>query len=338
MNVAHLLGSLLVAALVGSTALAEVATVESLLALEMDRVAAGVDVYTIEAEAGVSVPECVRLPARQPAVVASGAVGLVEPAQTVRFARSPGVEYPVTPMTPGALAVLSDRPISVSGSGWVVGDGVAEELGLVAGSRLAASDTGEAAPVIAVLSTSRRDTGYGRDVIELHGGWGRARTCWVEMDPSARNVASGVLASSFPDLGEEDVVRPFARREGAGIVDVAVAYEERTTRLAWLGSGMASSVVLIGLALLRRRELALYRAFGVTTWGMAVLAATWMMPLLVAAGGLAGAAVAVGSRSTAGFEAGIWTVVTAILVAFLGGGVGMGVVSGFRIDRTIKHV
>lgn len=150
--------------------------------------------------------------------------------------------------------------------GLVVGRAVAAELGLRDGSWLWLGD-GTGARV-AVADPAGRNHFAGRVVFDRVPPTGRLAQCWVEVTGEAFSAALSTLRAHFaPDEAE---ARPAVVR-GQFASDPAGILAARPQRWAWVLVGCVGAAIVGLVALFRRSEAAIYRAFGLPRLGLLLM-------------------------------------------------------------------
>ncbi len=240
-------------------------------ALEADFAAAGGYVAVVEGEAGVDAQVCERL-SEHPRVVASGGM---RGGREIRTANAPGTRVSRLEVTPGLVRIWDpDANEAPPTPGYLAGAAAAAELGLTTGG-FVAPDNGQLAAVT-VIDPSRRNQFAARAFLDLVAPIGRLDQCWVEFQPQAFEAGLDWLPAVFTDD------RAQARRNvdrGQFATDPAQLLAARPQRWGWVAVGAIATAVITLMALFRRAETAVYRAFGLSMNGVLIAAQieTWIL-------------------------------------------------------------
>lgn len=216
---------------------------------------AGGYVVVMSGPQGVDGSRCATL-AQAPDVVAAGAVRGVG---LVSTAHAPSVSFQKLEVTTGAVLVWDPEAEIPTEGGLLIGEAAAVELGLVTGSWIVA--VGDQPTRSLVVDPSSRNRFAARSFLDLVAPFGRFDQCWIEVLPGAFNVRLQALpASVAPDEVE---ARPLVDRGDFG-PDPALAFAGRIQQWGWIPAGIVGTSMIALLALSRRAETAVYRAFGLS--------------------------------------------------------------------------
>jgi hypothetical protein len=303
----HVLLAMGVVAALTLPAMFEATTVRDDIAA-LDRwVREGGTVYTVERDEGVPGDLC-DVGSRNPAIVAAGGAGIVGLSpESLTFDRSPGVEYSVLDMTPGAVRVLTGSDGTLDG--WILGQTVLDELGVDLGASL--SSGADTADVVATIGAGHRQLGYDRNVIRpLPAGEDSYSVCWIEFTTSSFAVGPDVIAGLIPY--EDEVVRPFNRTDQE---DLPVhRYRMRPSQHVWLAAGAAIGVLWLLWWWIRRREFTLYRSLGMSRGGVSILGLGEAVVVTVTSAVVSAGFVLWRFGGTSAAFHGLWTVAAATVL------------------------
>lgn len=231
----------------------------------------------------ISAPRCESLNG-EPGVVAAGAWRSVGQAT---FASAPGVLFQSIEATPHLLSVwdanLRTTGIEAEG-GFVAGDALAKELGLVQGSALLLRNA-EPARLAEIGRFAHKNPQAARWLISPVPPAGRFDECWVEFEPGAFSAGIALLPARLADASGEPATRPY-RRSDEFKRDPAAEWAERPQRLGWIAVSLLMFGLALGGAWFRRAEYALYLAIGTGRLELAVMAAAEQWIVLAVAWGL----------------------------------------------------
>lgn len=236
--------------------------------------AAGGYVAVVVGPAGLAASSCEQL-RWDPRVVRAG--GLRDGGQ-VTTSNAPGVPFQRYEVTGGMIEVLDPSAPATSRGGYRVGLAAAEELGLATGSWVSA-DGGPIAPAV-VINPSARDPFAARAFIDLVPPMGQIDQCWVEFYPEFFEAGLVGLPAAFAP--EEAEARRAVDR-GEFSVDPAEVFAGRLDRWGWLPVGFVASAMIALMALFRRSESAVYRAFGLSRLGLLIMHQVETMALVAVA-------------------------------------------------------
>lgn len=233
-------------------------------ALEADFAAAGGYVAVVEGEAGVDAQVCESLSAYPQVVAAGGMRGSGE----IRTANAPGTRFSRLEVTRGLVRIwdpeANEEPTI---PGYLIGAAAATELGLTTGG-FVVSEEGQLAAVT-VIDPSRRNQFASRSFLDLTAPIGRLDQCWVESQPQAFEAGLDWLPAAF--AGDQVEARRNVDR-GQFATDPAQLLASRPQRWSWVAVGGIATAIITLMALFRRAETAVYRAFGLPMNGVLIAA------------------------------------------------------------------
>lgn len=221
----------------------------------------------------------------------------------------------------GAVAALTGGDRVEADVRAVVAVALAEELALGAGDELAVlqGDGATPLPVGAVAELGRRRPDLDAAVLGLGVLPTPASECWVSLDPSVDRSVLLALAGSFP--GEAAPQASLVVPPDGLLRSPRAELRRRPSRFGGALAGVLVAVAWSALLWGRRREVGLYRSFGVTRLGAIGLA--WCeLALTVGAGTAVAAMSGVGLFSTVGGAFAAWAVgqaAIAVAAALAGG-------------------
>lgn len=179
---------------------------------------------------------------------------------------APGVSFERFQVTAGLPAVWDPgADPGAPGALWV-GAAAAAELGLRNGSWVSLDD--QPAARVAVLDPAQRNPFAARAFMEPIPPVGRLDQCWVEFPTASAEAGLDWLASYF---AEDEAETRRAIDRGQFSVDPTELLAARPQRWAWLPVGAVGSAMIALMALFRRSEAALYRAFGLDRVGYLIM-------------------------------------------------------------------
>lgn len=224
--------------------------------------AAGGYVAVAVGPAGLAASSCEQL-RWDPRVVSAG--GLRDGGQ-VTTSNAPGVAFQRYEVTGGTIAVWDPSAPATSRGGYRVGLAAAEELGLATGSWVS-TDGGPTAPAV-VIDPAARNPFAARAFMDLVPPMGRLDQCWVEFRPEFFEAGLVWLPAAFAP--EEAEARRAVDR-GEFSVDPVAVFAGRPQRWGWLPVGFVASAMIALMALFRRSESAVYRAFALSRLGLLIM-------------------------------------------------------------------
>ncbi len=223
---------------------------------------AGGRVAVVDGPNGLDAAFCEEL-SWKPYVVAAG--GWREGGQVIA-ASSPGVFFERWVVTGDIVRVWDPRFESRTDAGYIAGLAAAGELGLADGGWLTLA--GESSAPVTVADLAPRNQFAARRILDPVAPTGRLAQCWVEFSPEAFEAGLLWLPAHFaPD--EAAARRAVSRGEfGVDPLDMLAG---RPQRWGWLPVGAVGAAMLSLMALFRRSETAVYRAFGVRLRGLLIM-------------------------------------------------------------------
>lgn len=312
--------ALVIAGLAAALTLGELLTWRELVTVEQRYTAAGGYVAVVSGPSGVDAARCEEI-GRHDAVIAAGSFRTIGQVASIT---APRVSLARLDVTAGLVGVWSPgtsaRPATV-----LIGDAAARELGVVTGSWLGLSDGAEGQAQ--VIDTTARNALVARSIMDLVPAAGPAAECWVELQPAHAEAGARWLAAAF--TSDEATVRPAIER-GAFARDPEAAFVTRISGMGWIPASLVASGAIALLAVFRRSEIAVYRAFGLSRPGVLLLlqaetaivvvmavavACAWSVLAFVGLTGLDVRGVGVALRTVGLFVAA--TAITAPLLAML---------------------
>jgi hypothetical protein len=260
----------LIAAACGVLAFLELRQAEDISAFQRNYTAAGgyVAIVTMQ-DRSLGTARCAAV-AHWPGVAAAGPVTLTG---TVSFTSAPGLFFQSAAITAGTAGVWAPDALipAAAAGGYLAGPALADELGIQPGSFLAL-DGESPAPLVAILSSSRRNPQSARWLLDLSAPTGPTDECWIEFERDSYQAGLAALASWFSRGSHEPVVRPYLRNDEF-TRDPAAEFAKRPQRWGWVpGGGLLGALFLLA-AWFRRAELGLYLAIGTPRLELAVLLA-----------------------------------------------------------------
>lgn len=216
---------------------------------------------------------------RAQGVVAAGAV---YPGSLVSFASAPGVLFQSVPVTPGILDVWDPggQITAIEGRQLLVGEALAEELGLRRGS-YAVPRGQDPAQVGGIVDAANRNPQVSRWAFELTPPEGRAEQCWVEFEPETYDAGLAALPALLTTGDEPAAARPYFRTDEFTRNPVA-EFAARPQRDGWpLASALVAGMFAL-TAWFRRSELGLYLAVGTSRTALAFMLAVEAAILVLA--------------------------------------------------------
>lgn len=240
------------------------------LAAQADRLRArGGDVVVVALADGdsnndLTAPDCDALN-HNPGVIAAGALQLT--GAPIQFATAPGTSFDLVNVTPPMVTIWDPSRRAPTGGGWVLGQAAAAELGVRDGSLLA--ETGQPGAPVTVINPVDRNSFGERTVLNVVPPRGVIVSCWVEFHPHTASGGRQALFSAFP--GSEVDVRPVITVDGEFARDPRAELATRPQRQLWLPAGGIIALLGAIVALGRRPEAAVYRAFGLRRSGLLAL-------------------------------------------------------------------
>jgi hypothetical protein len=215
---------------------------------------AGGYVAVVSSENGVDAHVCDAL------ISLSGVVGSggVRAGGQVTATTSPRVNFQRFEVTRGILRVW-DPALTTVPAGHGVGQAAAEELGLSAATWVDLGEAGRGRTT--VLDPAGRNPFAARAFLDLVPPEGRMSECWVEFSPDVYEAGLQLLPALF--AADEGTARRVVDR-GEFAQDPSTVVSGRLSQWTWIPAGLAASSVFALVALLRRSETAVYRAFGLS--------------------------------------------------------------------------
>lgn len=254
-------------------------------ALEADFRAAGGYVAVVEGETGVGAGVCESLSAHPQVISAGGMRGGGE----IRAASAPGTRFTRFEVTPGLVPIWDPDVKEISsGPRYLVGEAAASELGLTSDGFVSTNEGQVVA--VTVIDPSQRNQFASRAFLDLTVPTGRLDQCWVEFRPRVFEGGLAWLPAVFAEHQGQ------ARRNvdrGQFATDPAQLLFNRPQRLGWMAIGAIATAVITLMALFRRSETAIYRAFGLPISG--VMLASQVEVLILVAGAYLAAALWTGA-------------------------------------------
>jgi len=236
--------------------------------------AAGGYVAVVSGPDGVSGADCALLGSASDAVSA----GAVRTVGETTAGNAPEVAFRRLEATSGLVQVWDPSTSAAPGPGMIFGASAADELGLKSGSWVSVG--GAPATQVGVIHPEPRGPFGARAVIDIVSPAGRFDECWVEYDPATFATRLRSLPAAFaPD--EVDARRVVDRGQFA--LDPAVLFADRPQRWGWLPLGLIGAAMVALMAIFRRSEMAVYRAYGLPRVGLMLLHQVETLLVLVAA-------------------------------------------------------
>lgn len=184
----------------------------------------------------------------------------------IRAANAPGTRFTRFEVTLGLVPIWDPDTKQAPGAvGYLVGAAAAMELGLTTDSLVMTHD-GELAAVT-VIDPSLRNQFASRAFLDPIAPTGRLDQCWVEFRPQAFNAGSIWLPAVFAK--DQVQVRRNVDR-GQFATDPAELLASRPQRFGWIAVGAIATATMTLMALFRRSETAIYRAFGLPMKGVLI--------------------------------------------------------------------
>jgi hypothetical protein len=234
--------------------------------------AAGGRVVVVDAPNGLDAARCDEL-RWDPHVVAAGGF---RNGGGVVTSNSPGTFFARFEVTGDISSVWDPGAAHQTGAGYLVGLAAARELGLADGSWLWLEDEG-GAPV-AILDPARRNEFASRAILDPVAPTGRLAQCWVEFLPQYYETGLLWLPAHFA-ADEAEARRAVSRGEFG--VDPGDLLAGRPQRWGWLPAGIVGAALVTLMALFRRSEAAVYRAFGLPRSGLLIMHETETIVLVL---------------------------------------------------------
>jgi hypothetical protein len=290
-----------IAVVCGSLALLELRQASDLLEFQAGLVRAGGYVAVVSGQTGAPAAKCASLEGTPGVVAAGGVRGHGQ----ATFASAPGVLFQSASVTSGMLRTWDPSWVEApppAGSSLIAGAAAAGELGVRTGLTLILQ--GESPATVRVIDPTARNPQANRWVLDVVPAAGAVDECWVEFTPSAYEAGLALLPARFTEGSTEAIVRPYLR-QGDFARNPGDELGTRPQRYGWT----IAAALLVGVAVLgawfRRTELGLYIALGTSRGAVALMFATevWLLALAAWAVSLLWAwaiAVALGYRVTGG--------------------------------------
>lgn len=258
----------LAAVLLGTLAYVEFSYAQRLITEHRDLVAQGRNVLVVRANGGLDAGRCDAL-AGVAGVLASGGI---RPEGVVSLRHAPGTRFQLAAISDGAVSVIDpvrSKPVQRT-TGWTLGAAAAAELGVGPGAVLTPTDM-PPAPVSNILSADSRFPELARSIIGIVAPSGVFEECWTEFMPGALAGGEGMLRYWFREADQLDVDGALPLNEFSR--DLSAEFALRAVRYLWIVVAAVVFVLAGVVTWLRRTELALYRALGVSSAGLHLLAA-----------------------------------------------------------------
>lgn len=248
------------AAALGTLAFLELRQAADIRAFAREYDAAGgyVVVVTPAEGATLSAGRCAAIESQE-GVIAAGPVRLIG---VESFTSAPGVLFQSAVVGEGTLRVWTPGTQSAPsppGESLAVGVALAKELGLRAGSYIAAAG-GMPAAVSAVID-SRRNPQIQRWALDVAPPDGTADACWVAFRRASYAAGQTGLPAWFASGSREPLVRPYLRSDQF-TRDPAQEFAGRPQRFGWLAAAGLIVALAVLAAWFRRSEIGLYLAVG----------------------------------------------------------------------------
>lgn len=257
----------LVASLIGSLVLAELAFTDDLIMFTQQYERNGGYIAVATSSNGLSATRCEHLNDRIEIVAAGG----VAETGSGRLATAPATLVSTAAVTTGMLSVWdpTSRQSTLTPGGSAVGRALATELSVRAGTTLNLDSTGPV-PIGLVVDTEDRNPYVSRWLLTIRFPIGAVDECWVEFKPDTFGASLPYLQTLFSDAGQDLSVRPwitlddFARNPTQELAS-------RVQRFAWILVTVLTSLIVWLMIWFRRSELGLYRALGTTKSALLLL-------------------------------------------------------------------
>jgi hypothetical protein len=224
--------------------------------------AAGGNVAVLSGPSGVDAARCDAL-RWDPHVLAAGGFRNGGQASAVN---APGDFFNRMEVTGGLVRVWDPNTRIDPRSQIWVGEAAAAELGVTDGGWL--SLAGDRAVRVTTVDPAARNQFAARAILEPVPPRGTLAECWVELEPAVFSAALDWLPAAL--AADEATARPAISR-GEFDVDPLAMLAGRPQRWAWLLVGLAASAIVGLVALSRRPDTAVYRAFGLMRSGLFVM-------------------------------------------------------------------
>lgn len=224
--------------------------------------AAGGYVAVVDGLTGLTASSCERI-RWDPRIVSAG--GLRAGGEVIA-SNAPGVRFQRLEVTQGLVEVWDPSDPAIVSGAYLVGGAAAAELGLATGSWVS-TDVGPTAPAV-VIDPAARNPFAARAFLDLVPPTGRVDQCWVEFRPESFEAGLVWLPAAFAPQ-EAEARRAVDRGEFS--VDPAELFAGRPHRWGWLPVGLVASTMIALMALFRRSESAVYRAFGLSKLGLLIM-------------------------------------------------------------------
>ena len=221
----------------------------------------GSNIYVLSASSGISSSECERLETWTGVLN----VGALASGPVATFSQSPRNPFQTAVVSPGYMAVISDR--GTTSAGYSVGAAAAKELGVREGSFLSSPELGGAI-VARIVDSEDRAGDQVRWVYDVSAEDFASDQCWVKADPLASNAVLSSLRAGFSNGANMEVQSVYKG-------DFPRAKDEwlqRPTQQAWLVIGLAAFSTAALYSRVRRSELALYQILGFEKVHVAIVA------------------------------------------------------------------
>lgn len=184
----------------------------------------------------------------------------------VTAAHAPGTPFQRFEVTGGIVEVWNPNDTLNFEGGYLVGRAAATELGLRAGSWVSL-DSSPATSVV-VIDPALRNPFAARAFIDLVPASGRVEQCWVELSPEIFDAALIWLPAQFAQ--DEGKARRLIDR-GQFAIDPVELFAGRPHRWGWVPVTGVGVAMIALMALFRRSDTAVYRAYGLSRTGLLVM-------------------------------------------------------------------
>jgi len=290
----------LTAALMGGLSFVEANTTSELIDFNRLYVASGGNAVVVYSDSGLSASTC-STAGSLPGVLGAGAISQLAPVETDM---APGTLFNTAAGTVGLWDVIATDQTTRTGSdgsGWVIGDAAATELGLTPGMMLGIA--GDPKTVDNVMDTELRDPQASRWIMAPMAPTGAAVQCWIEFDAGISTGRTETATAIFAGV-DDAVATPLVRLDEFSR-DPLAELASRPTRFGWVLAGMVIALTVWVMAWFRRSDIGLYRALGTRTSGLTIIGSIEaLIPLIVGATlgtlwGVAAASAVTGSATGA---------------------------------------
>lgn len=294
------------AVLMGGLAFVETSMTSELIEFNDRYVAAGSNAVVVYSDTGLPASTCSTTRSLS-GVLAGGAVSST---MSVETDMAPGTLFNTAAGTTGLWDVIATSQVTrtgADGSGWIIGEAAADELGLSPGMMLGID--GHLQDVDSVVDTELRDPQASRWIMTTMAPTGLAAQCWIEYEPG---ITTGRIESASAIFaGVDDAIAVPLIRLDEFSRDPVAELANRPARYGWVVAGSVIALTVWVMAWFRRADIGLYRALGTRSSGLTIIGSIEAaVPLTIGAtlGTLWGVAVAVAvSRSSIGADQ--WSIV-----------------------------